>query len=249
MTSRSLLRVLSGALFLCALLPLPAAAEDATAGSRAAIEQIIHDYLLQHPEVVIEALQAAKDKEEQQSAARARQALTERRAELVDDPTAPIGGNPHGDVTLVEFFDYRCPSCKEVEPSLEALIREDGRIRVVYKEFPVLGKPSVFASRMALAARLQGRYAAFHTAMMAARGQIDDDVVLKVAAAAGVDVEKAKADMAKPEISQIIKRNYDLAEALGIQGTPAFVIGGEMIPGAIDIATLREKIAAARKAG
>jgi protein-disulfide isomerase len=225
------------------------AAEIVSPEQKSAFEQIIHDYILQHPELVIEALQTAEDKMKAQAADRGRAALVEKRQELLEDPTAPVAGNPKGDVTVVEFFDYRCPYCKQVEPALEALLKEDRQLRIVYKELPVLGKDSIYASRVALAARKQGKYEKFHAAMMAAKGQIDEKIILQTAAASGLDVERAKTDMQSAEIDDIIKRNYDLAQTLDIHGTPAFIIGGEMIPGAIDIATMKQKIAAARKSG
>jgi protein-disulfide isomerase len=250
MPMRLLLRPFVASMLLALILPRPASPQEAmTPAQRATVEQIIHDYLLQHPEVLIEALQAAEDKEKQRTAAQARAALAQRRGELVDDATAPVGGNPKGDVTIVEFFDYRCPYCKQVEPALEALLREDGGIRIVYKEWPILGKDSVYAARIALAAKKQGKYAAFHPAMMATKGQITEDIILSVAASVGVDVEKAKSEMNGADIDDIIKRNYGLAEALDMHGTPAWVIGDETIAGAIDIATMKEKIAAARKSG
>ncbi len=246
MRMKALTGLLLGALLLLA--PLPAAAEDAISpAQREAIERIIHDYIVKHPEVLIEAMQAAEEREKSQGEARAQDALVARRAELLDDAAAPIGGNPKGDVTLVEFFDYRCPYCKQVEPALEQLLREDGNIRLVYKEWPILGKASVYASHMALAAKKQGKYDAFHKAMMAAKGQIDEEVVQKVASSAGVDLAKAKAQMDDDDIEALIKRNYSLADALDIHGTPAFVIGNEIIPGAVDISVLKQKIAAARK--
>jgi protein-disulfide isomerase len=245
MMMKALTGLLLGALLLG---PLPAAAEDAISPKqREAIERIIHDYIVKHPEVLIEAMQAAEEREKSQGAARAQDALVTRRAELLDDPAAPIGGNPKGNVILVEFFDYRCPYCKEVEPALEQMLREDGNIRLVYKEWPILGKPSVYASRMALAAKKQGKYDAFHKAMMAAKGQIDEEVVQKVATTVGVDLAKAKAQMEDDDIDALIKRNYSLADALDIHGTPAFVIGNEIIPGAVDVSVLKAKIAAARK--
>jgi protein-disulfide isomerase len=152
-------------------------------------------------------------------------------------------------VTLVEFFDYRCPYCKQVSPSLQALLKEDPKLRVVYKEFPVLGRESVFAARAALAARKQGKYELFHNALMALKGQLGDDIVLKTAGAVGIDVEKLKADMGAPEIEAQIRRNHELAQALDIRGTPAFIVGTTLIPGAVDVATLRQKIAEARKPG
>jgi protein-disulfide isomerase len=232
-----------------AIAPFADADETVTPGQKTAIEQIIHDYILEHPELVIQALQSAESKAKTVAEERARATLVEKRKELLDDPTSPIAGNPSGDVTIVEFFDYRCPYCKQVEPSLEALLREDRQIRIVYKEFPILGKDSVYATRVALAARKQAKYDSFHAAMMMAKGQIDENAVLKIAASAGLDVDRVKADMKSPEIDDIIRRNFELAQALDIRGTPAFIIGGELVPGAIDIATMKQKIAAARKSG
>jgi protein-disulfide isomerase len=234
---------------LLAATPLARAADAVTPAQKSAFEQIIHDYILHHPEVVIEALQSAEDKMKAQGEERARAAVVERRQELLEDPAAPVAGNPKGDVTIVEFFDYRCPYCKQVEPALEALLKEDRQLRIVYKELPILGKDSVYATRAALAARKQAKYDKFHTAMMAAKGQIDEKTVLQVAASSGLDIERLKSDMNASEIDDVIKRNYDLAQALDIHGTPAFVIGGELVPGAIDIATMKQKIAAARKSG
>jgi protein-disulfide isomerase len=225
------------------------AADAVTPAQREAFEKIIHDYLLQHPEVLVQALQSAEDKMKADAEASTRAALAQKHDELVADPTSPVAGNPNGDVTVVEFFDYRCPYCKEVEPSLEALLREDGKIRIVYKEFPILGKDSVTATRVALAAVKQGKYDGFHAAMMATKGQINEQVVMQVAKTAGLDLDRVRKDMQAPDVDDIIKRNYDLAQSLDIRGTPAFVIGGELVPGAIDIAALKDKIAAARKAG
>ncbi len=231
-------------------LPAPAAAADPlTPEQKQAVEQIIHDYFLKNPEFMVEVLRAAEAKLKQEKAEDARQAIAANRHALIADATSPVGGNPEGDVTVVEFFDYRCPYCKQVEPALEALLKEDPKIRIVYKEFPVLGAPSVFASRMALAALKQGKYDSFHRAMMMTKGQINQDVVLKVAAAAGLDVTQAKADMTAPDIEEIIKRNYALAEVLEINGTPAFIVGDVLIPGATDIDGLRKAVADARKPG
>ena len=225
----------------------PGAAQSMSPDERGRIEQVIHDYLLKHPEVLIEALQAAQaqDKQKQEEASRA--AITASRKALLDDPTDPVGGNPKGDVTLVEFFDYRCPYCKQVEPWVEALLKDDPKLRIVYKEFPILGKESTFAAHVAFAALKQGRYEQFHDAMIATKGTITEDVVLKVAADAGLDMAKVKTDMNAPEIDQIIKRNYDLADKLGINGTPSFVIGDVLIPGAVDLAALKQAVATARK--
>jgi len=246
--SAPLLRFVLGALLV--LLVLPARAADPIDPARKAeVEQIIHDYFLAHPEFMIEVLRAAEAKVKDEKAADAKGLIAAKQSELLHDASAPIAGNPDGDVTIVEFFDYRCPYCKQVEPSLETLIKEDGKIRIVYKEFPVLGPASVYATRIALAARKQGKYAAFHDAMMAKKGQITEDVVLAVAKAAGLDLDRAKADMNAPEVSEIIARNKALASALEIGGTPTFIIGDKLMPGAGDIDELRKMVDSARKSG
>jgi protein-disulfide isomerase len=226
----------------------PASAADAlTPAQKEAVERVVHDYILAHPEVMVEAIRAAQAKAKEKKEETAKQAISERRGELLSDANAPVAGNPQGDVTIVEFFDYRCPYCKQVEPHLEALLKEDPKLRIVYKEFPVLGPESLYASRMALAAQKQGKYAQFHEAMMAAKGKISEETVLSVARSAGIDVARAKTDMAAPDIQEIIKRNYALADALDIQGTPAFIVGDTLVPGATDLDNLRHLIAEARK--
>jgi protein-disulfide isomerase len=230
------------------LLPVRAApAAEFTPEQKKAIEAIIRDYLSNNPEVLLDALQAGEDKLKSESKDKAAQALSARRRELLDDPETPVGGNPKGDVSVVEFFDYRCPYCKQVEPALEALLGQDKQLRFVYKEFPVLGADSITASRAALAARKQGKYDALHRALMSTKGQLDEATVLKVAQSAGLDGERLKRDMAAPEIDHALKANLQLAEALDIRGTPGFVIGDEIVPGAIDLETLKGLIAAARR--
>src|SRR6516165_3972360 len=151
-----------------AAVPLrPAGAAEPAPEQRQAVESIIHDYLLQHPEVPIEAIRAAEEKVKTEAGEKAKQALVARRSEIFDDPGTPVGGNPKGDVTLVEFFDYRCPYCKQVQPRLQELLAGDRELRIAYKEFPILGPVSLTAARAALAAKQQGKYEAFHNAMMA----------------------------------------------------------------------------------
>jgi protein-disulfide isomerase len=214
---------------------------------RQQIEAIIHEYLLQHPDVLIAALRRAEDKLHKDDDAKASQAVADHHREVFNDPSTPVGGNPRGDATIVEFFDYRCPYCKQVEPSLEAMLRQDPNLRLVYKEFPILGPVSVTASRAALAAQRQGKYDAFHDAMMEARGNITDDTVYRIAGSVGLNVDELKHDMASPELAQRISENLKLAKALEIGGTPAFVIGDKVVPGAADIGTLKSMVADARK--
>ena len=216
---------------------------------RASLDQAIHDYLMAHPAVIMDALKAAQQQADAQAAEQSSRAIVAKRKELFDSPDDLVQGNPKGDVTLVEFFDYRCPYCKQVEPSLDALLKEDGKLRIVYKEFPILGEASVYATHVALAAKKQGKYAEFHRAMMAMKGDISDDTVLNVATSLGLNMSKIKADMSAPDIDKLIDTNYSLADALNIQGTPALVIGDTLIPGVIDIDTLRKEIAAVRSGG
>jgi protein-disulfide isomerase len=226
--------------------PSPAAAAEFTPEQRQAIEAVIRDYLTKNPEVMLDALQAAEDKIKSESHINASAALAARRHEVFDDPDSPIAGNPKGDATLVEFFDYRCPYCKQVVPAIEALLAEDRQLRFVYKEFPVLGPDSVTAARAALAARKQGKYDAMHRALMGLKGQINEAAVFKLASSVGLDVERLKHDMAAPDIDRMLKANDNLAKALEIRGTPGFVIGDEIVPGAISLDALKQLIAAAR---
>jgi protein-disulfide isomerase len=231
-----------------AALPLrPIAAAEIAPEQRQAIEAIIHDYLMQNPDVLIEALRTAEDKASRDADAKAAVVLKDRRGEVFDDPATPVGGNPQGDVTIVEFFDYRCPYCKQVQPALRQLLDQDRKLRFVYKEMPVLGAPSVTAAHAALAARLQGKYEHFHSAMMATKGQITDEVVYQVAGSVGLDVDRLKRDMGTPEIEQAVKANLALAKALDIHGTPGFVVGEHIVPGAIDLDALKDLVADARK--
>jgi protein-disulfide isomerase len=223
------------------------AAETITPAQKNVVEQIVHDYILQHPELVSQALQSAEGKKQMQVEASNRAAVVEKHQALLDDPTSLVAGNAGGDVTIVEFFDYRCGFCKRVEPDLAALLHEDRGVRLIYKELPILGKDSRYAAQVALAARKQAKYGEFHSAMMAVNGQIDQNTVLDIAARAGLDVDQVKADSQAVEINDTIERNLALAQTLGIRGTPTFVIGDEIVFGAIDRATMIQKIAAVRR--
>jgi len=213
---------------------------------REAIEQIIRDYLREHPEVVVEALRAHEAKLRADEQTRVSRMLEARRQELLADPEAPVGGNPAGDVTVVEFFDYRCGYCRGVAPTLRTLVQGDPRVRVVYKELPILGPDSLVASRMALAARAQGKYTVFHEALMAADGALTRAAALDVARTVGLDTDRLERDMAAPSISAALQRNLDLARALGLNGTPAFVVGTQIAPGALDLDALKRLVEEAR---
>jgi protein-disulfide isomerase len=211
-----------------------------------AIQQTIHDYILAHPEVIIESLQLAKLKQQERVAEIIRSKIVSFRKDLLEDPDAAILGNPNGDVSLVEFFDYRCPYCRQVEPSIQTLIKDDPNVRLVQKQFPILGPASVFAAQVALAAKKQGKHAEFHRALMAERGTITEGVVLQVAQSVGLDMERLKVDIKSPEVESEIQRGTAIAKSLGLTGTPGFIVGTELVPGATDLETLKSMIDDAR---
>jgi protein-disulfide isomerase len=234
-------------LLLNAMQPHATAAADITSSQREAIEDIIHDYLMQNTGVLTEALHRAEDKLKRDANAKARKALIDRRDEIFDDPATPVGGDPKGSVSIVEFFDYRCPYCKQVLPLLQTLMDQYSKLRLVYKEMPILGRDSVVAAQAALAARRQDKYEAFHAALMATRDKITEDIVYKVAGSVGLDLDRLKEDMSSPQLDQAIKANLALANALDIHGTPGFVIGDRIVREAIDLDTLKSLIAEAQK--
>jgi protein-disulfide isomerase len=235
------------ALFALSGIAAPASAQqNETLTDQAKMEQIIHDYLLAHPEVILEAVDRYQKQQEQASAQKQSQALVDRREELLHAAADPVIGNPNGDVTIVEFFDYRCPYCKSVAGAFVDLYEKDGKVRFVLKEFPILGPESEFAAKAALAAQKQGKYRELHLAMMSFKGKMTNDDVRQLAAKVGLDVAKLEQDMQDPAVTETIKRNYALAEALGIRGTPAFIIGNELVPGAITADEMQKRIAAVR---
>ncbi len=215
---------------------------------REAIEEVIREYLLSHPELIIESLRRAQQREREAARAQGRAAVQAHRQALVHDPDSPVGGNPAGDVTVVEFFDYRCPHCRRMVPVIKSLLAHDTRVRLVYKELPILGEESVLAARAALAARGQGKYVEAHDRLMAETGPLTQASVVAALAAIGLDPERLRADMDAPEVAALIGRELALAQALGINGTPAFVVGGELVVGAVDLGTLRDLIDKARRA-
>ncbi|MDX8512683.1 DsbA family protein [Mesorhizobium captivum] len=210
------------------------------------LDQRIHDYILAHPEVLVQALQSLDERQRQAEAAEARKVLKARAADIFHDKQSPVGGNAQGNVTLVEFFDYNCPYCRMMAPIMDQAVAGDPQLRIVYKEFPILGPDSVFAAKAALAAERQGKYTAFHKALYGSRTRVTEAAVLKIAADAGLDVERMKIDMQQRDIQASIDRNTELAQALGITGTPGFVVGDQIFPGATDLATMKKLIEQAR---
>ncbi len=223
---------------------LPASAQNDAPSDRAAIEQVVRDLLQREPEIVMEALQALQLKREAQEAEQAKLAITEN-AEALKGTAAEVVANPSGDVTLVEFMDYNCGYCRRMMPDIRELVGKDKGVRFVLKEFPILGPDSVVAARAAIAARNQGRYWDMHLALMES-----DDIsiagVRSVGKKLGLDIEKLEADMAALATEQVLAEDMRLARALGLQGTPAFVLGGEILPGAVPLDQLESRIADVR---
>lgn len=213
----------------------------------AAIGRIVRDYILANPETLVEAMQELERRQDARRESVARNAIEANEAELLHDGDSPVAGNPDGDVTIVEFMDYQCGYCKRAFSTLEAVTKADGKVRVVYKEFPILGEVSRIAARAALASRKQGKYAAFHKALMEFRGQLDRTRILDLATSVGIDGARLEKDMEEAGIERSIERNMALASALGVRGTPAFVVGKQLVPGAVDADTLRKLIAETRK--
>ncbi len=234
---------------LVAMQPALAAKHALSSAQKKETEALVRDYILKNPNIIIESMRALQARDKAVAAQKARQSLISRRDEILNDPTSPVGGNIKGDVTVVEFFDYRCGYCKRVFPALQKLIKDDDKIRFVYKEFPILGPQSLFASRAALAAwKLdKEKYYQFHDAMMASKGNLTEAKTVKLATSVGLEEKALRAEMAKPEISAIIQKNMALAKALNINGTPAFIIGDRVVPGAIDLETMQDLVKAARK--
>jgi protein-disulfide isomerase len=214
--------------------------------SKSEVEQIIHAYLVEHPEVIAEAMQRFEERERAAQASAAKSVLKTHADEVLRDPESPVGGNLEGDVTLVEFFDYNCPYCKRVAPDMAQAEANDPKLRVVYKEFPILGAGSTFAAKAALASHRQGKFVVFHKALMESKGTLTEKGVLEAAGRLGLDVDRLKADMATPAIQAAIDRNLVLARALNINGTPGFLVGEQIVSGAIDLATMERLIGEAR---
>ncbi|WP_370271564.1 DsbA family protein [Pseudooceanicola nitratireducens] len=232
-------------LALTALLPLPAVAE---ALDESRVKELVLQAIRENPEIVMEAVAILEKRKAGEQAVVQAETLKTQRNLIENDPNAPVLGNPDGDVTVVEFFDYNCPYCRRVKPEVQALLDADPNVRLVYREWPILGDGSVFAARAALAARKQGKYDAFHWAMMANKGRAEEASVMRIAEQVGLDLEQLRADMQAPEVQQHIATSMQLSQALGFNGTPSFVIGDALLPGFVETAQLKELVEAARSA-
>jgi len=214
--------------------------------SRADMEQIVHDYLLKNPGVILEAMQKYQDDQSKHEIDVIREGVKNNATELFHEPAPIVAGNPDGDVTMVEFFDYHCPYCKKVRDELVKLINEDGKIRLVLKEFPILTPESEMAARAAIAANEQGKYWPFHLALLGS-DDLSEAAIFSIAKQVGLDVDRLKKDMNDPKVQKRLERNMKLADAMQVKATPTFIIGTEPASGAYPVDKLKEMVAAARK--
>ncbi|HEY7665387.1 MAG TPA: DsbA family protein [Xanthobacteraceae bacterium] len=242
------------ALLLALVLALPAApparAQSFTADQRGEIERIVKEYLLKHPELLQEVMNELDKQQVQAEAEKHRAAVQEHSAAIFTSPRQVTLGNPQGDVTVVEFFDYNCAYCRRAMSDMLSLLKNDGKLKFVLKEFPVLGEGSVQAAQVAAAVRMQDKtgkkYLEFHQKLLGGRGQADRTRALAVAKEVGLDVARIEKDMASDEVKATIEENFKLAEALGLNGTPSYVVGSDVVVGAVGLDALKEKVNTAR---
>jgi len=238
-------RILRTLFFAAVVIPSASVADHL---SDAQIKELVYEAILENPAIIMEAVRLLEERQQQDQQAEATAVLRNERDRLERDPNAVVLGNPDGDVTVVEFFDYNCPYCRRVMPQVEALIEADPNVRLVYREWPILGDGSVFASRAALAARKQGKYKAFHEAMMGMSGRAEEASVLRIAREVGLDIDQLRLDMQAPEVDEHIQTSIDLTRSLGFNGTPSFVIGEALVPGFVEKDVLADYVNATRAA-
>ena len=251
------MRLTLTSLALAAALALPGAApaegldlSKMTDAERQAFRQEVRAYLLENPEVIFEAIQILEERRNRQAAAADKDLVSANADAIFDDGHSWVGGNPDGDVTIVEWLDYRCGYCKRAHPVVEELLDRDPNIRIVIKEFPILGPDSVKAGRMALAALKidPSKYRELNDALMTYEGGLTESAAYQIAASLGYEIVELKALAETTEISDILNENYQLAQVLGLQGTPAFIIGDQVIRGFLPMEDMVGVIAQARAA-
>jgi len=213
------------------------------------MHKIIRDYLVQNPSVLREAIEALEKQAQELELARSRERIKENAELVYKSKRGFVFGNPEGNVTVVEFFDYNCGFCKRSLGDVMALVDADPNIKLILKEFPILGEGSVFASRAAIASKKQGKYWEYHLALMQHRGAIDENSAMAIAKEVGLNVDQLRKDMEDEEIAATINESMQLANAIGINGTPAFIIDDRLIPGALGLDTMQTQIAEIRKNG
>jgi protein-disulfide isomerase len=245
-------RLLAPALFalaLCGTAPL-ASAQSFSDGQRGDIEKIVRNYLLAHPEVLEEAMGELSKRQAAAEAEKHEAGVAKNAEAIFNSPRGVVLGNKDGDVTFVEFFDYNCGYCKRAMIDMLDLMKSDPKLKVVLKEFPVLSQGSVEAAQVAVAVRMQDpsgkKYLDFHQKLLGGRGAADKARAIAAAKEAGLDTARIEKDLASPEVRATIEENFKLAEAMGMNGTPSYVIGKQVVIGAVGVDNLREKIGIAR---
>jgi len=228
----------------------PASAQSFSEPQRDEIGKIVREYLLKHPEVLQEAMQEFEKRQQLAEAEKAKAAIKVHAEAIFNSPRQVTLGNPQGDVTFVEFFDYNCGYCKRALEDMTTLMSKDPKLKVVLKEFPVLGPGSMEAAKVAVAVRMQDKtgkkYLEFHQKMLLGRGQADKARAMAVAKEIGLDMAKLEKDLKSDEIDATLQESAKLAEALGLNGTPSYVINNDVVVGAVGVAALGAKIQAAR---
>lgn len=227
----------------------PVFAEGVSPAQKIEFEKLVHDYLLEHPEILRDMSNKLEANDKLAADTARNTTLTTQAKEIFHNPIDAVVGNPKGDVTIVEFMDYNCGWCKKSVTEMQALVAKDKNVRVVMKEFPIFGEGSEYAARAALASVKQGKYWEFHQAMFASEGKITPEVVDQIAKEHGLDVVKMKVDMKAAEIDAAIKKNQTLAQALALTGTPGFIVDDKLIPGYTELANLQTMLATTRAAG
>lgn len=242
--------------FSMAVVLVPATAQQAaqpfTPEQRSAIEGLIKDILLKNPEIIQEALVELEKRQQQAQVDQQKQVLVNERAAIFNAPNDAVAGNANGDVTLVEFFDYNCGFCKRSLVDMQEILKSDNRLRVVLKDFPILGADSVEAARVAIAVKnqLKGeRFWGFHNALMSSRGRVNGQRALEVAREHGANLDQVRREMETAEVRGVIEQNVVLGDRLGLTGTPAFVMGDEIIFGAVGVEAIRNRISSMRRCG
>lgn len=231
-------------------LPVASHAQTFNDSQRGEIQKIIKDYLVANPEL-LEEMSAELSKRQAVAEAEKHRAAVQRNADVIfKSPRGVVVGNPNGDVNFVEFFDYNCGYCKRAMTDMLQIMKSDPKLRVVLKEFPVLGPSSVEAAQVAIAVRMQDpsgkKYLDFHQKLLNGRGQADKARAMAAAKEAGADMTKLEKDMASPEVSATLNENFKLAEDMGLNGTPSYVIGKDVVVGALGVEGLSKKISEAR---
>ncbi len=191
------------------------------------IEAIVHDYLVNNPEVLVEASNALRVKMEQEQESKAMVAIKENKATLFDDTNTPFAGNPQGTEVIVEFFDYQCPHCKEMKTAMENLLNKNPNLKIIFRDWPIFGGASLTAAKAALAAHKQGQYLAMHKALLDAENPLTDEKINDIAQSLGLDMALLKKDMEDPATMNQIKATFALSKELGLSGTPVFIIANQ----------------------